>query len=137
MANIDIQYKETREIPREDILDLYRANRWNCAERPDALYGALMNSETLISAWDGDRLIGLANAISDGHLVVFYPHLLVLPDYQKKGIGISLMARMTDRYKDFHQQVLISEPEAIGFYEKCGFKKTGGCPGMWIYDVAG
>jgi GNAT superfamily N-acetyltransferase len=51
------------------------------------LFNGLLNSDTLITAWENKKLVGLGNAISDGHLVVYYPHLLVHPDYQGKGIG--------------------------------------------------
>ena len=72
---MDIEIKETKEINKEKIIELYQANKWSSAEKPDLLYKALMNSDSLITAWDGDRLVGLGNAISDGYLVVYYPHL--------------------------------------------------------------
>ena len=65
-----------------------------------------------------DRLIGLGNAISDGHLVVYYPHLLVDPEYQRKGIGSQLMKRLMAKYEGFHQHVLIADGRAIDFYRK-------------------
>jgi hypothetical protein len=46
-----------------------------------------MGSHSLVTAWDDDRLVGLGNAISDGHLVVYYPHLLVHPDYQAEALA--------------------------------------------------
>jgi hypothetical protein len=77
---MDITISERRDIPKEDIIALYKANGWSAAEKPDRLYRVLMNSHSLITAWGGDRLIGPGNAISDGFLVVYYPHLLVHPD---------------------------------------------------------
>lgn len=68
-----------KQINKDRILELYKQNEWSSADKPDELVQALKNSHTLISAWDGDRLIGLANAISDGYLVVYYPHLLMSP----------------------------------------------------------
>lgn len=82
-----ITISNTRNIKIHDILKLYRANGWSAANKPSELYQALMNSHTLISAWREETLVGLGNAISDGHLVVYYPHLLVHPDYQGKGTG--------------------------------------------------
>ena len=77
MPEQEIRYRETREIPPEQVLALYRANGWSAASQPDALCRALRGSEALVSAWAGDVLVGLGNAISDGALVVYYPHLLV------------------------------------------------------------
>lgn len=131
---MDIEIKETKEISKEKIIELYQANKWSSAEKPDLLYKALMNSDSLITAWDGDRLVGLGNAISDGYLVVYYPHLLVHPDYQGKGIGRIIVDRFQKKYGNFHQQMLTADGKAIDFYRKCGFEKAGSTQSMWIYQ---
>ncbi len=81
MTSSAIQYSETRDLLLEEVLTLYRANGWSSAEKPDLLHKALLASHSLATAWEGDRLVGIGNAISDGHLVVYYSHLLVLPEY--------------------------------------------------------
>jgi len=131
---MDIEIKETKEISKEKIIELYQANEWSSAEKPDLLYKALMNSDSLITAWDGDRLVGLGNAISDGYLVVYYPHLLVHPDYQGKGIGRIIVDRFQKKYGNFHQQMLTADNKTIDFYRKCGFEKAGSTQSMWIYQ---
>jgi len=128
-----IELSEKRNINRDQILELYRKNKWSSADKPNELLKALKNSHALISAWDGDKLVGLANSISDGYLVVYYPHLLILPEYQGKGIGRMIMNRFQDKYSGFHQQILIADGKAIEFYGKCGFVKAGSCEPMWIY----
>ena len=129
-----IDYRETRDIPPEKILQLYRANEWSAAKKPELLYKALMHSHTLVSAWCGGELVGLGNAITDGYLVVYYAHLVVLPQYQRRGIGRRIVQIMMDKYGEFHQQVLVAEGEAVGFYEKCGFELAGRTRPMWIYQ---
>ena len=84
-----------------------------------------MNSHSLVTAWFNGRLIGLGNALSDGHLVVYYPHLIVHPDFQGKGIGKLILERFREKYGNFHQQILVADGRAIDFYEKCGFEKAG------------
>jgi len=135
MFNIII--KETKGIKKKDILTLYEANRWSSAQRPDALYNALMNSDSLVSAWDGSELVGLGNAITDGYLVVYYPHLLILPEYQGQGIGKRIMEVFHERYAGFHQQILVADGKAIDFYRQCGFEPAGdNHAAMWIYQGA-
>ena len=128
-----IQYRTGRDISLEGVVELYRANGWSSAEKPQELYRALLGSHSLASAWDGERLVGLGNAISDGHLVVYYPHLVVHPDYQGRGIGTRLMRMLLARYEGFHQHMLVADGRAIEFYRKCGFERAGKTEPMWIY----
>ncbi len=134
MTQNAIQYSETRKLPLEGVLDLYRANEWSSAQAPELLHKALLASHSLVTAWDGGRLAGLGNAISDGYLVVYYPHLLVLPDYQRRGIGTRLMQMLMKGYGGFHQHMLVTDGQAIKFYRKCGFERAGKTEPMWIYD---
>src|SRR4051794_34696879 len=130
---MEITISATKEINIEDILILYKANEWSSANKPNELYNALTNSETLITAWEDQKLVGLGNAISDGFLTVYYPHLLVLPEYQGKGIGTELMRRLMARYQGFHQHMLVADGRALDFYQKCGFERAGKTEPMWIY----
>lgn len=122
-------------IPDADaVLELYRANHWSSAEKPDQLMAALRGSHAVVTAWDEARLLGLGNAISDGALVVYYPHLLVHPDMQRLGIGAAILNRLKARYAGFHQHVLMADAEAVGFYLRHGFTPAGRTRSMWIYD---
>lgn len=130
---MSITIKETKDISKADIVAIYQANNWSSAEKPDELYKALLNSHSFVTAWEDDKLIGLGNALSDGHLVVYYPHLIIHPDYQSRGVGKLIIERFQEKYGHFHQQILVADGEAIGFYEKCGFTKAGETQSMWIY----
>ncbi len=134
MKKIEIEIKETWDIPEDQLLEIYKLNKWSSAEKPELLYKALTNSHSLISAWINGKLVGIANAISDEYLVVYYPHMLVHPDYQGKGIGSKMMEVLHKKYKNFHQQMLVADGEAIEFYKKCGFEKAGKTESMWIYQ---
>ena len=133
MNSSGILYSDTRELEAESVLALYRANGWSSAKKPDLLHKALLASHSLFTAWDGTKLVGLGNAISDGFLVVYYPHLLVLPEYQGRGIGTELMRRLMARYQGFHQHMLVADGRALDFYRKCGFERAGKTEPMWIY----
>lgn len=128
-----IELRETKDVKQEDVVAIYKANGWSSADKPDILMKALLNSHSFITAWNNDQLLGLGNSISDGYLVVYYPHLIVHPDFQKKGIGKLILKRFQEKYASFHQQVLIADGKAIRFYEKNGFNKASETQSMWIY----
>ena len=128
-----IKYKYQKDITKDQVIALYKSVEWSSAKKPDLLLKALRNSHTVVTAWDGERLVGLGNAISDGYLVVYYPHLVVCPEYQDKGIGTEIVKLMQRKYHGFHQQSLLADGKAVGFYKKCGFVKAGSCQPLWIY----
>lgn len=131
---MEINVKMNVTPTQEQVMALYKQNKWTAANKPEKLYKALLNSHSLVTAWNGNELLGLGNAISDGFLVVYFPHLLVLPKYHKKGIGKAIMVKMEECYKGFHMKMLTADQKAIPFYKKIGFEKAGGTQAMWIYQ---
>jgi GNAT superfamily N-acetyltransferase len=130
---VRVRYRATKSLPRAEVLRLYRAVQWSAAGKPDRLMRALRGSHCVVSAWVKGSLVGLGNALSDGSLVVYYPHMLVLPEFQRRGIGRELMKRLMKRYRGFHQHILIAEAKAVSFYRKCGFKRAGKTDPMWVF----
>jgi ribosomal protein S18 acetylase RimI-like enzyme len=131
---MDVEYSDERKPSMEDVVALYRTVRWSSADKPVALHRGLLASHSLVTAWKRELLVGLGNAISDGHLVAYFPHLVVHAAYQGRGIGRELVRRLMARYRGFHQQVLIADGRAIGFYKKLGFARAGSTEPLWIFD---
>jgi len=117
----------------DEVIELYKANGWSSAEKPEKLIPALKNSDALVTARISGKLVGIGNAISDGSLVVYYPHMLVHPEHKGKGIGRSMMELLQKRYESFHQQMLTADFEAVEFYKSLGFERAGKTVPMWIY----
>ena len=129
-----IRYSDDSAPTRADVIDLYRTVSWSSADKPDALHKGLLASHSLVTAWDGAVLVGLGNALSDGHLVAYFPHMVVRPAYQSRGIGTELMKMLMARYRGFHQQALIADGRAIAFYKRLGFVRAGATEPLWIFD---
>lgn len=126
---------DSKVLNNQAIKTLYQACEWSIVDRePQKLERSLENSDTVLSAWKGKKLVGIANAISDGELTVFFPTLMVHPDHQRTGIGKLLMEVMLKKYENFSFKVLISEKKAIEFYGKLGFASTQPHAGMWIHN---
>lgn len=121
-----IRYTEQRNFTAKQTEELFLSVNWESGKYPEQLYKALQSCETVYTAWDGERLVGLANAIDDGGMTAYVHYLLVHPDYQGAGIGRELTEMMKQHYKDFRYLFLAAEnPPLIGYYEKLGFEKSG------------
>jgi GNAT superfamily N-acetyltransferase len=117
-----IEYRDLKEIDACQLEELFLSVGWNSGKFPDKLQQAMRNSHSVCTAWDGEKLVGLMNCISDGVMTAYFHYLLVRPEYQHQGIGSQLVSRMLDRYADYITRVLISYNTQVGFYESCHFK---------------
>jgi len=131
-----IAYKTIQPLPFDPVVALFASVDWSSALKPDRLVQALNQSHTVITAWDGEILVGLGSAISDGCMVAYVPYMVVLPEYQGCGIGTEITRRLIERYDGFHQLALIADGRAVDFYKRMGFVPAGSCEALWIYAGA-
>jgi len=83
---------------------------------------AFLNSYRVVTAWDQDRIVGAGRMISDGVCYGWIHDMAVLPDLQKQRIGGGIMEALLDG--NGHLLIgLTSSFDAVGFYQKLGFKK--------------
>ena len=125
---------EREQITEESLANLFLLLEWESANFPEKLYEAMMNSHTVVTAWDGDRLVGLANALSDGVLTAYFHYVLTDPAYQGQGIGKVMMEMLLEKYKGFYTKVLNSYPKATGFYKRLGFEADEELLPMFVYN---
>lgn len=71
------------------------------------------------TAYDGGRLVGCLRVLTDGCFFGTITELLVLPEYQRRGIGSRLLQLARTPLLYFGAQ-----PEAEPFYEKNGRQKS-------------
>jgi len=102
-------------INQEEVVELYKKNNWSSAKQPELLFNAINNSHHFVTARYNNNLIGLGNSISDGYLVVYFPHLLVHPEFQGKGIGTMIMNKLLKQYSNFHMKILTADIDAVSF----------------------
>ena len=122
----------------KDVLHLYQAVGWtNYTHQPQMLEQALSHSLAIYMALDGDAVVGLVRLVGDGFSSVFIQDLIVLPCYQRQGIGSNLMKEALGDYKDAYQVQLVTDQTGknLGFYCSLGFEtlSTFDCTGMiWV-----
>ena len=133
-----ITIRKQEIVKLEDVLHLYQAAGWtNYTNQPQMLEQALSHSLVIYLALDGDAVVGLIRLVGDGFSSVLVQDLIVLPSYQRQGIGSSLRKEALKDYKDAYQVQLVTEEteKNVGFYRSMGFEilSTYDCTGMiWI-----
>ena len=121
---MNIEYKEIRDFDRDDLERLFLSVNWESGRYPDRLVRAMKNSTHVVSAWDGERLVGLVRALDDGETVALIHYLLVDPQYQGKHIGDELMKRLMNHFRNLlYVKVMPSDLKNIAFYGRYGFKQ--------------
>ena len=125
-------------VKLEDVFHLYQAVSWtNYTNQPQMLEQALSHSLVIYLALDGDAVVGLIRLVGDGFSSVFVQDLIVLPTYQRQGIGRALVKEALGDYKDAYQVQLVTDQteKNLGFYRSLGFEtlSTYDCTGMiWV-----
>lgn len=133
--NMTIEYKNIHEFSEQNLKDLFLSVEWSSGHFPDKLVVAMKNFKTVISAWDGDKLIGMICAMDDGIMNAYVHYLLVRPEYQGQGIGKVLVDKVHEKYKDYLRIVVVAYNEELAFYEHCGFKKADDASPMFITSL--
>ena len=95
------------------------------AERIDAM---LQNADLLISAWDDDRLVGIARAVTDYAYCCYLSDLAVDEAYQRRGIGQELLATLKQALHPQCKIILLAAPQAVDYYPHIGFTQH---PSAW------
>ncbi|AXI67886.1 GNAT family N-acetyltransferase [Streptococcus suis] len=119
-----ITYQQHPQLDFQAVLDLYASVGWtNYTDRPAMLQKALEHSLFVLAAYDGDRLVGLLRAVGDGHSIVFIQDILVLPPYQRQGIGRQLLEQAITHFSGIYQLHLLTDntEKTRSFYEAIGF----------------
>jgi ribosomal protein S18 acetylase RimI-like enzyme len=107
-----------------EILDLYDSVGWTAyTKEPERLRRAFQNSLTALGAYEDNKLIGVIRAVGDGETILFIQDLLVHPEFQRRGVGSSLIRELCSRYRHVRQIQLTTDnlPETISFYRSLGF----------------
>jgi ribosomal protein S18 acetylase RimI-like enzyme len=117
---------EYRDVPGHvdlnQLAHLFESVGWHHRTRdPERLAQMVRGSMYGVSAFDGEKLVGFARAISDGAFNAYVSTVAVLPEYQRRGIGRKLIRRLLEG-REHVQFVLHAGPGAQPFYLGCGFR---------------
>jgi len=123
--NMTIVYSDTKkDLPSEQLHKLFISVGWSDgSETADMIkkYNIpFLNATLVISAWEQERLIGAVRVLSDKMFRSIIYDLLVLPEFQNKGVGKELIKRCIAHFPSSEWLVQTRENTA-SYYERNGF----------------
>jgi ribosomal protein S18 acetylase RimI-like enzyme len=127
----EIEVRIVRRVDREQVKRLYsEAGWWEPEDEQSSSWIDRMveGSFCFAGAFTGDRMVGMARAISDGASDAYIQDVTVLPDYRHQGIGRRLIAALIEclKEKKINWIGLVSEPGSQPLYERLGFEPLVG-----------
>jgi N-acetylglutamate synthase-like GNAT family acetyltransferase len=120
-----ITYKVNARIEPHQLSEVFKASG---IRRPvddlNRLKRMLDNANLLITAWDGEKLVGVARALTDYSYCCYLSDLAIDKNYQHQGIGHDLINRIQNMIGDECVLILLSPAETLDYYPKLGFEKA-------------
>lgn len=116
--------KEYEDYNQEEIFQLYEKVGWtNYTTNPEMLKNAYKNSLKIYGAYEEEKLIGIVRVVGDGYSIIYIQDILVLPEYQRQGIGRALLEKVLETYRHVYQKTLLTDntEKTIQFYKSVGF----------------
>ena len=98
---------------------------WKCID------GMVKNSNLMVSAWQGENLVGIARSMTDYHYACYLSDLAVDAKYQGYGIGKKLQAITQEQLGSKCKLILVAAPAANSYYEHLGFTSNPRC---WVLE---
>jgi ribosomal protein S18 acetylase RimI-like enzyme len=122
--NVEIKFG-TKHLNWPEVCQVFERAPLGSRE-PDRLRRASEQSSVVCSAYDGQKLVGFGRAISDGEYYSAVYDVVVLPEYQGRGVGRAVMEAVIERLPS-GSVLILSVPGKEDFYKKLGFEvlKTG------------
>lgn len=129
-----IEYKVNAPVTAEQFIELLRES--TLAERRpiedhECIEGMVANSNLMVTAWDGNKLVGIARSITDFHYACYLSDLAVDKKYQKAGVGKKLQSLTQEQLGPKCKLLLVAAPAANSYYEHIGFTNNTRC---WILE---
>lgn len=121
-----IRYRVGNDLDLDEVIDLYRASTLG-ERRPvddrERMAAMLRNSNLVVTAWDGDLLVGISRSITDFSFCTYLSDLAVRLSYQRQGIGLELIRRTQAESGDETAIILVAAPKAVDYYPRIGFTR--------------
>ena len=129
-------YRHDMVISPEQFVDLLRRSGLAArrpVDRPGTIAGMLAHADLLVTAWNGDRLVGVARSVTDFDYCCYLSDLAVDQTLQRHGIGRRLIDETRSALRPGCMLLLLSAPAAVDYYPHLGFERHP--QAWWIRDA--
>lgn len=121
--NVSYEWNPGKKLNADTVLELFEQAgiakpNWTSARMTKSLSGCA----SIVCAWHKDELVGFASAVSDRAWIAYLSQLAVKPQFQRQGIGKTLVERISQDLGDEVTMVLHSAEGALEFYQSAGFR---------------
>lgn len=121
-----VHYRYGNDLDLEQVSELYRAS--TLGERrpiddPQIVSHMIEHANLVVTAWDGDLLVGISRTLTDFLYVGYLADLAVRESHQRRGIGLELMRKTRERMGPRSMLVLLAAPKAVDYYPRAGFRR--------------
>ncbi len=117
-----IVYKYNKPVTADEVIQVFKKSGIRRPiDQKERIQKMIDNANLIITAWDGTKLVGIARALTDFSYCCYLSDLAVDQDYQKRGIGKTLIECIKEKISDEVALILLSAPEAMEYYPKIGF----------------
>lgn len=114
-------YSRDRRPTPAQVADLYRsAGLVRPVDDLARLSNMLQQANLLVTAWDGEVLVGLARTLTDFCYCAYLSDLAVRNEYQRQGIGRRLLVLTKEAVGEESMLLLLSVPAALAYYPTAG-----------------
>lgn len=121
-----IRYQNGNDLGLDALIELYHASTLG-ERRPvddrERMASMLRHANLVVSAWDGDQLVGISRALSDFSFVTYLSDLAVRRSHQRQGIGKELIRRTQELGGKRTKLILLAAPAAEPYYPHIGFTR--------------
>lgn len=121
---MNIEYKLSPNITPSEFIEVLKKSTLG-ERRPiddlKTIQGMIENADIIVSATIDNKIVGIARAVTDFHYCCYLSDLAVDERYQKNGIGKKLILKVQEQLNDKCKIILLSAPDATGYYPKIGF----------------
>lgn len=127
MSRCPVAYSREKSLTAGEFIGVL--HRAGLAERrpvgdPERIQRMLDNASLIVTARDGDLIVGISRAITDFAYCCYLSDLAVDRAYQGRGIGRELIEQTRRFAGEESICLLLSAPGAMSFYETIGMPKA-------------